>query len=144
VTTDPIRELVHRYSDAVVHQDREQWRSCWAAESHWELAPDRSVSGREAIVAHWEESVDSIEVVVQTVSNGAATTADERGEGRWYITEHVLRTNGTVNIMLAYYDDTYVCLDGHWCFASRRLTRLYHGPPDLSGPFSSPPPRPAT
>ncbi len=143
MTADPIRDLVHRYSDAVVHRDREQWGSCWAADAHWELATDREVSGREAIVDHWEQSIAVIDVVVQTVNNGQATTANGRGEGRWYITEHVRRTNGAVNIMLGYYDDTYVCLDDQWYFATRRLTRLYHGPPDLSAPFSLPPPRPA-
>ena len=38
---EQIADLVHRYSDAVVHRARDQWESCWAEDSLWDLGPDR-------------------------------------------------------------------------------------------------------
>jgi SnoaL-like domain len=133
-----IAELVHRYADAVVHKDRQQWASCWAPDAHWDLGGGRRADGLEAIVAHWEESLEKIEMVVQTVFTGEVRTTLKRGEGRWYITEHLRRRNGDVGLLLAYYDDTYVRIGRRWLFSSRRLTALYHGPPDLSAPFRAP------
>ena len=34
-------------------------------------------------------------------------------------------------MLLAWYDDTYVCEDGSWLFASRRLTPIYRGHADF-------------
>ncbi len=133
-----ISDLVHRYSDAVVHQDQGRWASCWAEDARWELGPGRRLVGRRAIVKHWQESIDRIEVVVQLVGNGRASVSGRRGEGRWYITEHLRRHTGEVGLLLAYYDDTYVQVEGRWLFASRQLTPIYHGPPDLSAAFRLP------
>ena len=133
----PIAELVHRYCDAVVRQDREQWAATWSEDSVWELGPDRIIEGRAPIVAHWAESIAPIEVVVQHASNGEVrSTGEATAEGRWYITEHIKRRSGELGMLLAWYDDTYVCEDGSWLFASRRLTPIYRGPPDLSGTWT--------
>jgi len=134
-----IAALVHRYADAVVHKDKDRWAACWADDAHWYLGQGRTATGKTAIVEHWVESMAPIEMVVQNVLNGAVEVAGATAAGRWYIVEHVRRGNGDVNLLLAYYDDTYVCIDGAWLFASRRLTKLYHGPPDLSDSFTSPP-----
>ena len=93
MTTDreQIADLVHCYSDAVVHRARDQWESCWAEDSLWDLGQDRVIVGRGSIADHWQESMDRIECVVQMVSNGTATTNDLTGEGRWYFTEHLRR-----------------------------------------------------
>ena len=133
-----IADLVHRYSDAVVHQDRARWSACWAEDALWELGPGRLLVGRRVIVEHWQASMDKIDVVVQLVCNGQATVSGSEAEGRWYITEHVRRTSGELGLLLAYYDDTYTCSEGRWLFSSRRLVPIYHGPPDLSAPFRRP------
>jgi ketosteroid isomerase-like protein len=133
-----ISDLVHRYSDAVVHHDGEQWASCWAEDSHWELGPGRSLYGRPAIVEHWLQSMDTIDVVVQMVANGQVTVDGDAATGRWYFHEHVRRRNGDLGVLLAYYDDTYVRAADGWLLSSRRLTRLYQGPPDYRGPFTLP------
>jgi hypothetical protein len=73
------------------------------------------------------------------VVNGTATTDDSAGTGtgRWYVHEHWHRANDERGILLAYYDDTYIRVDGQWLFASRELTIQYGGPPDLSGMFQN-------
>ena len=132
-------ELVHRYCDAVVRQDREQWGATWAENAAWELGPDRVIEGRGPIIAHWEESISSIDVVVQLASNGeVSSTGETTAEGRWYITEHIRRRNGDLGMLLAWYDDTYVHEGGSWLFASRRLTQIYRGPPNLTGTWTRP------
>jgi hypothetical protein len=134
-----IAELVHRYCDAVVRQDREQWGATWSEDSVWQLGPNRVVEGRGPIIAHWQESIARYEVVVHQAGNGyVGSTGDTTAEGRWYITEHLKRRDGELGMLLAWYDDTYVCEDGSWLFASRRLTPIYRGPPDLSGTWMRP------
>jgi ketosteroid isomerase-like protein len=135
----PVAELVHRYCDAVVRQDREQWGNTWSEDSVWELGPNRVLEGRGPIIAHWQESIARNEVVVHQAANGhVGSTSETTAEGRWYITEHLKRRTGELGMLLAWYDDTYVCEDGSWLFASRRLTPIYRGPPDLSGTWSCP------
>jgi SnoaL-like domain len=134
---EAIAELVHRYADAVVHRNGEQWGSCWAEDARWILSADRDVLGREAIVALWHKAMGNFAAVVQNVYNGEVTMGDDglTASARWYIGEHFLRSNGTTGILLAYYNDTYAYIDGSWLFTSRQLFPQYQGPPDLSAPF---------
>lgn len=135
MSRDAIEELVHRYADAVVHFDGEQWGSCWAPEANWVLGPGREVNGREAILALWHKAMGTFAAVVQNVVNGDVTLDGDAGTGRWYIMEHFRRASGEPGILLAYYADTYTRIDGTWYFASRQLHPQYQGPPDLSAPF---------
>jgi hypothetical protein len=83
--------------------------------------------------------MDGFKAVVQNVVNGTVDLDDDAGtgSGRWYIMEHWNRADDSRGILLAYYDDTYVRVDGRWMFASRELVVQYGGPPDLSGPFQN-------
>jgi uncharacterized protein (TIGR02246 family) len=137
MSRDAIEDLVHAYSDAVVRRDTAQWASTWAADAVWELGKGRRVEGRDAIVALWTGAMDGFVAVVQNVVNGTAVLDDAAGtgNGRWYIIEHFQRVDDNRGILLAYYDDTYVRVDGAWLFASRELVINYGGPPDLSGSF---------
>lgn len=132
---DAIAELVHRYADAVVHFDGDQWGACWDADARWVLGPDRDVTGRPAIVELWHKAMQTFAAVVQNVVNGEVHVDGDSASGRWYIIEHFRRGNGETGILLAFYEDTYVRRDGQWYFASRRLHPQYQGPPDLSGSF---------
>jgi SnoaL-like domain len=134
-----INELVHTYADAVVHRNGQQWGSCWAEQSRWVLSPERTVEGRDAIVDLWHRAMTGFSAVVQLVHNGAIDLAagGTSASGRWYIDERFKRTDGSVGILLAHYDDTYTYEAGRWLFASRELTKHYHGAPDLSDVFSN-------
>jgi hypothetical protein len=137
---DDIVELVHRYSDAVTRKDRDQWAGCWAGDAMWDLGKGRITHGRDDIVAFWLKAVEGLVCVVQLVHNGTVSV-DPAGDGdtatgRWYVSEHLERTTGAKGLLLAWYDDTYVCRDGRWQFTSRVLGSLYHGAPDLSGTFT--------
>jgi hypothetical protein len=134
---DAIEDLVHRYADAVVRRDPEQWSSTWSTDAVWELGKGRRVEGREAILGLWNSAMDGFRAVVQNVVNGTVDLDDAAGTGtgRWYIIEHWHRADDSRGILLAYYDDRYVHVDGDWLFASRELVVQYGGPPDLSGNF---------
>ena len=135
----PIEDLVHRYADAVVHRDQEQWGATWAPDAVWELGRGRRVEGREAIVALWNSAMDGFAAVVQNVVNGTYRLDEEAGtgSGRWYVIEHWMRADESRGILLAHYDDRYRRTDDGWCFAGRELVVQYGGPPDLSAPFQN-------
>ena len=136
---DDILDLVHRYSDAVCRKDRDQWAATWADDAVWDLGKGRLTQGKTNIVGFWQAAVNSLNVVVQLVHNGTVSIDGESATGRWYISEHMERSGGIVGMLLAWYDDTYVRVDGEWLFTSRILASLYHGPPDLSGGFTPQP-----
>ncbi len=133
----PIEDLVHRYADAIVHRDEEQWGATWAPDAVWELGAGHRVEGRQAIVALWNSAMDGFAAVVQNVLNGTYETDEGAGSGsgRWYVVERWALTDGSRGILLAHYDDAYVRIGDGWCFAGRELVVQYSGPPDLSAPF---------
>ena len=139
MSTQPINDLVHSYADAVVHRNAAQWSSTWANDAVWELGKGRRVEGRDNILALWNSAMDGFAAVVQNVVNGNSTldVGAGTGSGRWYIIEHWQRADDSRGILLAYYDDTYVCVDDRWLFASRCLVIQYSGPPDLSASFQN-------
>ena len=139
---DEIAELVHRYCDAVTRLDPAAWASTWADDAWWDLGKGRLTTGKAAIVAYWHDAIAQMEMVVQMAHNGSVTIDGDTASGRWYISEHVQRKSGELGILLAWYDDTYARHEGAWRFTSRKLTALYHGPPDLSAGFTHPTPTP--
>jgi SnoaL-like protein len=131
-----ISDLVHRYSDAVVRKDKDQWAATWAPTARWDLGRGRVMIGRAAIVEYWTGAVDAFDVIVQLAHNGQAVVDGARGTGRWYVSEHTQRRHGSRGHLLAYYDDSYSLVDDQWLFASRAITVLYRGAGDPSGAFS--------
>lgn len=133
-----IQRLVHRYADAVVNRNAEQWGSCWADDASWSLGQGRSVVGKADIVDLWTKAMGMMAAVVQVVHNGDAFTVEgdqDRATGRWYISESLSRVTGEVGILLAHYDDAYVRTPAGWRFSDRMLQPHYSGPPDLSAAF---------
>ena len=134
---DEIVDLVHRYSDAVSRKDPAQWAATWADDARWDLGKGRVTTGKADIVAFWQHAVDQLAQVVQMVHNGTVAVDGDTATGRWYVSEHLSRNNGLRGVLLAWYDDTYVRVDGQWLFSGRSLVALYHGPPDLTGEFTT-------
>ena len=134
---DPIDDLRHRYADAVCRVDAAQFAATWTPDATWVLGPRFEAEGRDAIVELWHAAMGTLRAVTQHVLNGTyeLDAGGERATGRCYVVEHYQRAEGEAGLLLAYYDDEYVTVDGRWCFAARRLTVQYNGPPDLSSPF---------
>ena len=133
---DAIRDLIHRYADAVCRFDAEQWQATWAPDGVWDLGRT-TVEGRDAIGETWVSIMSGIPQVFHTYANGNATLdeAAGTGTGRWYVGEFLHMADESTVAMYGYYDDEYVLVDGQWLFRTRRLTPLYRGPADMSGDF---------
>ncbi len=72
-TNEPYSEiamLVHKYADAVVHRNGEQWSSTWAEDAVWDLGGGRLVEGLDAIKQLWYGAMKGFEATIQTVLNG--------------------------------------------------------------------------
>tara|TARA_B100000029_G_scaffold512355_1_gene608780 strand:+ start:873 stop:1352 length:480 start_codon:yes stop_codon:yes gene_type:complete len=137
---DPYSEiamLVHRYADAVVHRNGQQWSSTWAEDAVWDLGGGRLVEGLDKIKELWYGAMQGFEATIQTVLNGAVEIDPSGGtaSGRWYIQEQVVRVNGDRGILLAHYDDMYALTDEGWKFSRRFLQPHYSGSYDLSAEF---------
>lgn len=130
-----IAMLVHRYADAVVHRNGEQWASTWAPDAVWDLGGGRLVEGLDAIKELWYGAMRGFEATIQTVLNGAVDVNGDTATGRWYIQEALIRSDGSRGVLLAHYDDAYRLVDGEWRFNRRFLQPHYAGPPDFSAPF---------
>jgi hypothetical protein len=130
-----VQALVHRYADAVCRNDEAMWAACWAPEGRWDVF-SRALHGIDDIVAYFRRAMSRYEAVIQLVHNGAVDTAAGVATGTWYISEQARAPGAPGGLLLARYDDEYVCADGSWRFARRTLVPNYVGPPDLSGTFS--------
>lgn len=132
-----IAMLVHKYADAVVHRNGEQWSSTWHEDAVWDLGSGRLVEGLEAIKNLWYGAMKGFEATVQTVLNGGVDvdSSGDTATGRWYIQEQVVRSNGDRGILLAHYDDQYIRTTEGWKFSRRFLQPHYSGPHDLSSEF---------
>ena len=136
-----IGRLVHRYCDAVCQGDTDAWIGTWADDGVWEIGRGPTV-GKDAIRVAYERAMGLFESVNQLSFNGAADLdhASGTGSGRWYMCEYAKARSGSTFFYLGHYDDTYCRTElDEWCFATRTLTWLYQGPPDLSGLFGPPP-----
>ena len=131
---DPIKDLLHLYSDAVCRQDADQWSNTWCESGIWDLGHGAPVSGREALRSFWITSMSRFENVIHTYSNSISELDDVSGtgSGRAYVTEWLKPIEGDPVVLHAFYDDKYVSENNNWLFSKRTLNRIYMGKPDLS------------
>ena len=93
------------------------------------------IEGRDAIVDHWRTSIANYRHVVQLYLSSTATIDGDEAAGRAYLVELNVPVDGERRMLVGCYDDTYRRTAEGWRFASRTLSRLYQGLPDLSGTF---------
>ncbi len=132
---DAIRRLLHAYADAVLVRDDAAWGALWTDDGRWELGPGRVIEGREQVVEHWRSSLAAYQHVVQLHLSNTATVDGDVAIGRAYLVELNVPVSGPRRIFVGWYDDGYRRTADGWRFSSRTLSRLYSGPPDLSGDF---------
>lgn len=134
---DPIRDLLHRYADAVCRNDELAWAATWSDDGVWDLGGGREATGLEEITDMWRGGMGRYARVLHRYENSAATLdeAAGTGTGRAYVTEVLKPTDEGALVMHGYYDDEYRRTGDGWRFSRRTLVRLYHGPPDFSGFF---------
>ena len=129
---DPIKDLLHLYSDAVCRQDADQWTNTWCESVLCDLGHGEPVSGKENLRSFWINSKSRFEKVIHTYSNSISQLESHSGTGRAYVTEWLKPLEGDPVVLHAFYDDEYVLEKKNWLFSKRTLNRLYMGKPDMS------------
>jgi AcrR family transcriptional regulator len=124
-TTDAaLRQLVSRFSDAVIRGDADSWAATWTDDATWQINTGKPVVGKQAVVAAWVAQMKPMQWVVQ-IPAVCVFEVDEQqgtGTGRVTISERFARTRGGGSgSLLGTFLDEYRRIDGRWLFSSRRL-----------------------
>ena len=129
---DPIKDLLHLYSDAVCRKDAEQWTNTWVESGIWDLGRGELISGRDSLRSFWTASMSEFKKVIHTYTNSLSEldTNSGTGTGRSYVTEWLIPGEGDPVVHHAFYDDEYIFENESWLFSKRTHTRIYMGKPD--------------
>ena len=130
-----LRALSLEYADAVRAGDAARWAATWTDDARWVLDSGRDVVGRPAIVEMWSASIAKYTRVVQLYLSAVYDIDGDDASGRCQLVELNIVADGSRTMLAGHYDDTYRRTPEGWRYTSRRLTRYYTGPPDLTGVF---------
>lgn len=132
-----LRNLMGRYSDAVNRVDADAWIATWAEDSAWNLL-GTPVSGRDNILALWQQMMGSFEFALMLPSSCVFEVDGDTASGHWYLHEYSRDLEGNASTILSRYQDTYSKRDGQWVYQSPDYCFIYNGPADLSGNYTRP------
>jgi uncharacterized protein (TIGR02246 family) len=124
-----IRELIESYCHAVNVRDAALWGANWAEDAEWNLpvVPGMErVTGREAIVAAWVESMALFPFVNMMAMPGVIRVDGDRATVTSYTSEVAVMRDGTELRPRGCYEDVVVRRGGRWLF-QRRSFRALHG-----------------
>jgi len=130
-----LRNLMGRYADAVNRRDADAWIATWAADGVWNLLGN-PVSGRDNILALWQQMMGSFEFALMLPSSCLFNVEGDTASGHWYLHEYTRDLQGNASAVLSRYLDTYIRQGGQWLFQSRQYSFIYNGPADLSGTYT--------
>jgi ketosteroid isomerase-like protein len=119
-----INDVLARYADGVNQRDAILWASSWDEEAEWFLFGPEPVTGRDAIVAAWNEAMAGFPFVVMSVSQGAVEIDGDRASGRSYSSEIARTADGKRMRVHGCYEDRYRKRDGVWRFSFRKFAVL--------------------
>lgn len=128
--SEPIRNLVGRYCDAVLRADAEAFGNCWSADAVWSMPGSDPIRGRDAVVAVFRRSRSTYRLCVQEILNGVI----DGEKAQWQVREVQWRADGTGSELIgAYHDIVGTGDDGVCRFLQRRFVLYYRGPITLPG-----------
>ena len=130
-----LRNLMARYIDAVNRGDGDAWITTWAEDASWQLLGN-TVTGRDSILALWQQMMSGFEFAVMMPGSSLFEIAGDSATGHWYLQEFTRDLEGNTGIALSRYQDSYRKIDGEWLYQSRQFTFIYMGPADLSGSYT--------
>jgi ketosteroid isomerase-like protein len=130
-----LRGLMDRYIDAVARRDGAAWSATWAEDASWGLM-GQEVTGRDNVLALWQQMVSGFEFAIMMPSSGMFEVDGDSARGHWYLQEFTRDLEGNAASILSRYRDTYTRVDGQWLYQSRHYDVMYFGPADLSAPFT--------
>ncbi|MGL4565096.1 MAG: YybH family protein [Halioglobus sp.] len=131
-----LRNLMGRYADAVNRRDADAWVATWATDGVWNLLGN-PVSGRDNILALWQQMMASFEFALMLPSSCLFDVSGDTASGHWYLHEYTRDLQGNASTVLSRYLDTDIRRNnGQWLFQSRQYNFIYNGPADLSGTYT--------
>jgi len=121
-----VRDLVHRYADAVCRMDVDAVAACFVDDGEWTVTGYGAPRGRAEIADFLRGLLGGWSVIVHALLSGrVALDGPGQATGRWYISEFGLRTDGTEVRFAGVYHDVYVRDDDGWRFRSRRYDSMF-------------------
>jgi uncharacterized protein (TIGR02246 family) len=113
-----LRELIDRYSDAVIRQDADAWAATWADDSTWVIRGNK-ITGRPAILATWRQAMAGFESVWFSAFPGRIAVLQDGAEMLTHTFEHLVPTGGPPRLQSGQYEDRAVRTAAGWQFAQR-------------------------
>jgi uncharacterized protein (TIGR02246 family) len=139
---EALRQLPHRYCDALVRRDWDDFGRLFAPDAVWHIPEPFNIHavGRDEIVAIVAAAFEGLAFHVQTIGIFVIDTVDaERARMRTTVHEVARQLDGTGILLFGVYDDECVRLGSEWRFKSRTLQLLYTDSPALPGAVYSVP-----
>lgn len=130
-----LEKLMARYVDAANRRDGAAWAQTWAKDGCWNLM-GMEVTGRDNILALWEQVVAGFEFALLMPSSHHFEINGDTAQGHWYLQEFTRDLEHERFAAISRYQDDYVRVDGEWLFKTRRYDFIYRGPGDLSGDYT--------
>ena len=123
-----IGDLAALYAMAVDDHDIEGVLTCFAPHGSFTRAGVTS-RGTQELRAFYVSMMDRYRTMLHTIHSHVVAVDGDRATG--LLTGHAeLGFEGTLMMTAYRYDDDYVCQDGRWVFADRRLRSMYVVPVD--------------
>lgn len=116
-----IRELIDRYSDAVMRRDADAYIATWATDGRWCFRGGEMV-GHDQILPFWRKAMDGFAEVMFMANPGSIRIDGDRAEVVTYTFEHLEMRDGARRFQAGRYDDVIVRGDAGWQFQQRTFS----------------------
>jgi len=130
-----VHNLVGRYCDAVLRNDRTAFTSLWTDDAEWCIPGAGVITGRDKIAETFSEIRNTYRLCVQEILNSTIEARDAAtAHTAFQVRELQWRADGTGSELIGVYHDVVVLdPDGRCRFTRRDFELLYSGPVDLAG-----------
>ena len=116
-----IRELIDRYSHAVMLRDAEAYIATWAADGCWRFRGGE-MTGHAQILPFWQKAMDGFAQVMFMANPGTIRIDGDRAEVVTHTFEHLEMLDGSCRFQAGRYDDVLVRSDAGWQFQQRTFS----------------------
>ncbi|WP_439534416.1 nuclear transport factor 2 family protein [Polymorphobacter sp.] len=113
-----LRELIDRYSDAVIHKDAMAWGATWSDDATWRFRGGE-IEGREAIVATWTRAMAGFDSVWFSAFPGRIEISGDTAVMLTHTFEYLMPAGGPPRLQSGLYNDRAIRTADGWRFAER-------------------------
>ena len=116
-----LRELIDRYSDAVIRQDAAAWEATWAEDAVWGFRGGQ-VAGRDQILSTWLKAMAGFDSVWFMAAPGSIVVTGDSAELVTHTLEHLVASGASPKLQSGLYRDQARRTAVGWCFTRRVFT----------------------